>query len=95
MMSSSEYRFLAISGPPLWAMAMAQVYGTGTAPGFAFEANGSRLTSCEVPHAHPLMLWLGFALEAEGKKFVYYGNAGLNSALEDPAKNADLLLRWC
>jgi ribonuclease BN (tRNA processing enzyme) len=38
---------------------------------------------------------MGFAVEAEGKRFVYSGDAGLCSELEAISAQADLLLHWC
>lgn len=65
------------------------------APGFTLEGAGWRLSSCEVPHAQPLLTCMGFALEAGGRKLVYSGDAGICEALADLARDADLLIHWC
>lgn len=62
---------------------------------FAFGGDGWRLTACEVPHAQPLLQCMAFAVEAEGRKFVYSGDAGQCPALDALARDADLLLHWC
>lgn len=64
-------------------------------PGFAFQGNGWRLTSCEVPHAQPALTCMAFAVESEGRKFVYSGDAGICDALTALITDADLLLHWC
>ena len=65
------------------------------APGDRFRANGWSLFSCEVPHAQPALQCLAFAVEAEGKKFVYSGDAGMCEDLKAMCSDADLLLHWC
>jgi ribonuclease BN (tRNA processing enzyme) len=64
-------------------------------PGFTFEGQGWALRSCEVPHAQPALQCMGFAVESEGRKFVYSGDAGINDGLTGLARDADLLLHWC
>lgn len=64
-------------------------------PGFAYEGDGWRLASCEVPHAQPYLTCMAFSVEAEGKKFVYSGDAGPTDAFEAFITDADLLLHWC
>lgn len=64
-------------------------------PGEAIAGDGWRIMSCEVPHAQPFLNCLAFALEAEGKTFVYSGDAGRSTELEQLARGADLLLHWC
>ena len=68
---------------------------TEIAAGIAFDGDGWRLTSCEVPHAQPALECLGFAVESDGRKFVYSGDAGPCGALETLCAGADLLLHWC
>lgn len=63
--------------------------------GASFQGSAWRLTSCEVPHVQPFMQCMGFALESQGKTFVYSGDAGSCEALERIAQDADLLLHWC
>jgi len=64
-------------------------------PGFAFAGNGWRLGSCSVPHAQPILSCMGFAVEAEGKKFVYSGDAAICDDLTALAQDADLMIHWC
>lgn len=59
------------------------------------ELGGIRIEAFEVPHAQPWLTCLGFRVEAEGKSFVYSGDAGLCKSLESAAAGADLLLHWC
>lgn len=68
---------------------------TEIAPGFTHAGDGWTLSSCEVPHAQPAFDCMAFAIEQDGKKFVYSGDAGLCSALEELCAGADLLLHWC
>jgi len=68
---------------------------TEIAPGDTIEGAGWKIRSCTVPHAQPALVCMGFALEAEGKTFVYSGDAGLCQDLEDLAQDADFLLHWC
>ncbi|WP_146347912.1 MBL fold metallo-hydrolase [Phaeobacter marinintestinus] len=63
--------------------------------GFAFEGEGWHLSSCTAPHAQPVLDCLGFALNAEGRKFVYSGDTGLCDGIETLCRGADLLLHWC
>lgn len=64
-------------------------------PDFRFDADGWSLTCCEVPHAQPVLECLGFAVQADGKKFVYSGDAGICNKLEELCIEADTLLHWC
>lgn len=64
-------------------------------PGFRFDADGWSLMSCKVPHAQPALECLGFSVLADGKKFVYSGDAGLCPELENLCSEADTLLHWC
>ncbi|MGR3812859.1 MAG: MBL fold metallo-hydrolase [Cognatishimia activa] len=64
-------------------------------PGDTIEGTGWHIRSCAVPHAQPALDCMGFALEAEGKRVVYSGDAGLCEDLESLAEDADLLLHWC
>ncbi len=65
------------------------------APGFSLDGDGWRLTSCEVPHAQPALTCMGVAVESDGRKFVYSGDAGLCAPLTALTAGADLLLHWC
>lgn len=64
-------------------------------PGYVHEGNGWRLTSARATHAQPILECLGFAVEADGKKFVYSGDTGINPDITALCRNADFLLHWC
>lgn len=64
-------------------------------PGFSFEANGWRLTSCLAPHAQPQLTSMAFRLEAGGRSFVYTGDTALCDEVEALCHNVDLLIHWC
>lgn len=68
---------------------------TEIAPGFTFEGGGWTLRSCEVPHVQPALDCMGFAVESDGRKFVYSGDAGPCDDLTAMMQDADLLLHWC
>lgn len=68
---------------------------TEIAPGEGYAGNGWAVQSCEALHAQPYLVCMGFALQAEGVKFVYSGDAGITDALEALVADADLLLHWC
>jgi len=68
---------------------------TEVEPGFEFEENGWKLTSCSVPHAQPHLTCMAFRVETSGKSFVYSGDAALCDELEELARDADLLIHWC
>ena len=63
--------------------------------GDQITGKGWSIRSCQAPHAQPLLECLAFAIEAQGKKLVYSGDAGLCPQIEALANNADLLLHWC
>jgi ribonuclease Z len=48
-----------------------------------------------VIHAQPILECFGYRLEAEGKSFVYSGDAGPCKAMEDLARNADVMVHMC
>lgn len=64
-------------------------------PGFVFQGNGWTLGSCSVPHAQPVLTCMAYSVEAQDRKFVYSGDAGICETLKDLARGADLLLHWC
>lgn len=64
-------------------------------PGFSYQGNGWVLNSCEVPHAQPAFDCMAFSVEAEGKRFVYSGDAAICPELSALQQDADLLLHWC
>lgn len=68
---------------------------TQVTPGFSCHGDGWVLRSCAVPHAQPAFDCMAFAVEADGRKFVYSGDAALCAPLADLARDADFLLHWC
>lgn len=48
-----------------------------------------------VIHAQPILECFGYRLEAEGASFVYSGDAGPCKAMEDLARNADVMVHMC
>ncbi len=68
---------------------------TEITPGYSHREIGWTLSSCEVPHAQPVLDCMAFAVESGGRKFVYSGDAGLCEPLPKLARDADLLLHWC
>jgi len=64
-------------------------------PGFTYQGNGWQLTSAQATHAQPVLECLGFAVEADGRKFVYSGDTGLNPQITALCQDADFLLHWC
>ena len=64
-------------------------------PGFAYQGNGWSLGSAQASHAQPILECLAFAVEHEGKKFVYSGDTGINDQVRVLSQNADFLLHWC
>ena len=68
---------------------------TEIAPGFTLEGKGWSLVTAQAFHAEPLLTCLAFAVEAEGRKFVYSGDTGITPEIEALCQDADLLLHWC
>ena len=64
-------------------------------PGFQCSESDWTLRSCEVPHAQPALACVAYSFEAEGKKFVYSGDAAQCETLKELAIGADVLLHWC
>jgi ribonuclease BN (tRNA processing enzyme) len=48
-----------------------------------------------VIHAQPILECFGYRLEAEGKSFAYSGDAGPCKAMEDLARDADVMVHMC
>ena len=63
--------------------------------GFSHRGDGWKLGSAKATHAQPILECLGFSVEADGKKFVYSGDTGINADITDLSRDADLLLHWC
>ncbi len=68
---------------------------TEITPGFVLEGDGWTLRAARAHHAEPLLLCMGFALEAGGRKFVYSGDTGITPDMRALSADADLLLHWC
>lgn len=64
-------------------------------PGFSYEGNGWKLESARATHAQPILECLGFSIKADGKKFVYSGDTGVNPEITELCRDADFLLHWC
>lgn len=63
--------------------------------GFTYQGNGWTLGSARATHAQPFLECLGFSVEADGKKFVYSGDTGINPDIARLCRDADFLLHWC
>ena len=57
-------------------------------PGFTVKVHS-------VIHAQPILECFGYRLEAEGHSFAYSGDAGPCKAMEDLARNADVMVHMC
>ncbi|MDU8942211.1 MBL fold metallo-hydrolase [Ovoidimarina sediminis] len=68
---------------------------TEVEPRFRVDGDGWRLSSCPVPHAQPFLECMAFAVEADGARFVYSGDAGITPEFESFVSGADFLLHWC
>lgn len=68
---------------------------TEISAGDVISMNGWKVTAARATHAQPFLDCLGFSLEAEGKKFVYSGDTGINPDITALCQNADFLLHWC
>lgn len=64
-------------------------------PGFSFSGDGWTLSCCQATHAQPQLECLAFSVTAQGKKFVYSGDTGINDQVTALSQDADLLLHWC
>ena len=64
-------------------------------PGFVYEGDGWRLTTCRATHAQPFLECMAFRIDVGGKSFVYSGDTGINDEVEALCADADLLLHWC
>ncbi|WP_299297178.1 MBL fold metallo-hydrolase [uncultured Tateyamaria sp.] len=68
---------------------------TEIGPDHRHDHGGWQISTCEVPHAQPWLDCFAFAVAAEGRRFVYSGDAGPSAKLTAMACGADLLLHWC
>ncbi|MEL7344057.1 MAG: MBL fold metallo-hydrolase [Pseudomonadota bacterium] len=63
--------------------------------GETYCGEGWRATAAHATHAEPFLECLGFAVQAEDKKFVYSGDTGINPHMTELCRDADVLLHWC
>ena len=68
---------------------------TEVSPGFTFQGDGWRLSSCNAPHAQPFLDCMAFRIDTDSASFVYTGDTGLCAEVEALCQNADLVLHWC
>jgi ribonuclease BN (tRNA processing enzyme) len=61
---------------------------TVAGPGFTVKVHS-------VIHAQPILECFGYRLESEGASFAYSGDAGPCKAMEDLARNADVMVHMC
>ena len=64
-------------------------------PGFCFETDNWRLSTCNAPHAQPYLDCMAFRIDTAEKSFVYSGDSALCDAVFQISQNADLLIHWC
>lgn len=64
-------------------------------PGYSIKGKGWQLTSCEVPHAQPYLMCMGYRIDAGSKSIVYSGDSGPCDALTQLAKDCDILIHMC
>jgi ribonuclease BN (tRNA processing enzyme) len=63
--------------------------------GDVVSANGFVVRVHSVIHAQPILECFGYRLEAEGASFAYSGDAGPCKAMEDLARNVDVMVHMC
>lgn len=63
--------------------------------GDTVEGPGFRVKARSVIHAQPVLECFGYRLEAEGRSFAYSGDAGPCKAMEDLARDADVMVHMC
>ncbi|HJS75936.1 MAG TPA: MBL fold metallo-hydrolase [Burkholderiales bacterium] len=63
--------------------------------GDTVEGPGFRVKAHSVIHAQPVLECFGYRLEAEGRSFAYSGDAGPCKAMEDLARDADVMVHMC
>ena len=59
------------------------------------EGTGFTVKVHSVIHAQPILECFGYRLEAEGASFAYSGDAGPCKAMEDLARNVDVMVHMC
>ena len=63
--------------------------------GDVVQGDGFTVKVHSVIHAQPILECFGFRLEADGNSFAYSGDAGPCKAMEDLARNADVMVHMC
>ena len=63
--------------------------------GDTVEGAGFRVKVHSVIHAQPILECFGYRLEADGHSFAYSGDAGPCKAMEDLARDADVMVHMC
>lgn len=63
--------------------------------GEVVQGEGFAVKVHSVIHAQPILECFGYRLEAEGASFAYSGDAGPCKAMEDLARNADVMVHMC
>jgi ribonuclease BN (tRNA processing enzyme) len=63
--------------------------------GDVVQGDGFMVKAHSVIHAQPILECFGYRLEAEGASFAYSGDAGPCKAMEDLARNADVMVHMC
>lgn len=63
--------------------------------GEVVQGDGFTVKVHSVIHAQPILECFGYRLEAEGASFAYSGDAGPCKAMEDLARNADVMVHMC
>jgi ribonuclease Z len=65
------------------------------ASGDTFDCGAFTVTARAVLHAQPILECFGLRLEAEGRSFVYSGDAGPCKAMEEMSRDCDVLVHMC
>ncbi len=63
--------------------------------GDEIDCGAFRVTARAVLHAQPILECFGFRLEADGRSFVYSGDAGPCKAMRELADHCDVLVHMC
>jgi ribonuclease Z len=63
--------------------------------GDSVAGEGFTVRARSVIHAQPILECFGYRLEAEGASFAYSGDAGPCKAMEELARNADVMVHMC
>ena len=63
--------------------------------GETLECDGFTVQARAVLHAQPVLECLGYRMEVDGSSFAYSGDAGPCKAMEELARNCDVLVHMC